>query len=186
MSSTECSSPRIERTGSRLRALGKIKSGLPHGNPSRRTTLLDELGGGHDRDDLNGGNGQQNCLAQHLTETRGRPVNPHLSKLSERLLFDRRKLRYVHICGRGFLIRRAAPDKKAPTVSSVKGLESVQEVCQGLQSLRSMSRMDASRRKANALRVRFSKSLARRRQRLSQAMVRSTIQRFGRTTNPLA
>jgi hypothetical protein len=65
-------------------------------------------------------------------------------------------------------------------------LESVQEVYQGLQSFRNMSRMDASRRKANALRLRFSKSLAKRRQRFSQAIVRSTIQRFGRTTNPLA
>jgi hypothetical protein len=54
------------------------------------------------------------------------------------------------------------------------------------KAFRNMSRMDASRRKANALRLRFSKSLARRRQRLSQAIMRSTLQRFGRTTNPLA
>jgi transposase InsO family protein len=33
--------------------------------------------------------------------------------------------------------------------------------------------------------LRHSQSLAKRRQRLSQAMVRSTIQRFGKTTNPL-
>jgi hypothetical protein len=39
---------------------------------------------------------------------------------------------------------------------------------------------------ARAVRFRFSQSLARRRQRLSQAIVRSTIQRFGRTTKPLA
>jgi hypothetical protein len=67
-----------------------------------------------------------------------------------------------------------------------RGLESVPKVYQGLQSFRNISRMEASRRKASALRLRFSKSLARRRQRLSQAIVRSTIQRFGRTTNPLA
>ena len=39
--------------------------------------------------------------------------------------------------------------------------------------------MDASLMKASALRLRFSQSLASRRQRLSQAMVRSTTQRLG-------
>ncbi len=38
---------------------------------------------------------------------------------------------------------------------------------------------------ANAFRLRHSQSLARRRQRLSHAMVRSTIQRLGRTTKLL-
>ena len=45
-----------------------------------------------------------------------------------------------------------------------------------------MRRIDARRKNASALRLRFSQSLASLRQRLSQAMVRSTIQRFGRTT----
>ena len=45
--------------------------------------------------------------------------------------------------------------------------------------------MEASLRKARALRLRFSQSLASRRQRFSQAMVRSTIQRLGSTTKPL-
>ena len=45
--------------------------------------------------------------------------------------------------------------------------------------------MDASLRKASALRLRFSQSLANRRQRFSQAMVRSTTQRLGCTTKPL-
>ena len=44
--------------------------------------------------------------------------------------------------------------------------------------------MDASLIKASALRLRFSQSLASRRQRLSQAMVRSTTQRLGWTTKP--
>ena len=44
--------------------------------------------------------------------------------------------------------------------------------------------MDASLMKASALRLRFSQSLASRRQRLSQAMVRSTPQRLGWTTKP--
>ena len=39
--------------------------------------------------------------------------------------------------------------------------------------------MEASLRKPSALRLRFSQSLASRRQRLSQAMERSTIQRLG-------
>ena len=51
---------------------------------------------------------------------------------------------------------------------------------QGLDALR------ASFKNARALRLRFSQSLARRRQRLSHAIVRSTIQRLGSCTNPLA
>jgi hypothetical protein len=65
-------------------------------------------------------------------------------------------------------------------------LESVSTLHQGLQSFRSMRRMEASFKNARALRLRFSQSLARRRQRLSHAMVRSTIQRLGNCTNPLA
>ena len=42
--------------------------------------------------------------------------------------------------------------------------------------------MEASLRKPSALRLRFSQSLASRRQRFSQAMERSTIQRRGSTT----
>ena len=44
--------------------------------------------------------------------------------------------------------------------------------------------MEARRRKASALWLRFSQSLASLRHRLSQAIVRSTNQRFGRTTKP--
>jgi hypothetical protein len=47
-----------------------------------------------------------------------------------------------------------------------------------------MRRIDARRKNASAFRLRFSQSLASRRQRLSQAMERSTIQRLGRTTEP--
>jgi hypothetical protein len=46
--------------------------------------------------------------------------------------------------------------------------------------------MEARRRKASALRLRHSQSLASLRQRPSQARVSSTIQRLGRTTKPLA
>src|SRR5215831_17226573 len=48
-----------------------------------------------------------------------------------------------------------------------------------------MRRIEASRRNASALRLRFSQSLASLRQRLSQAKVRSTTQQRGSTTNPL-
>ncbi len=65
-------------------------------------------------------------------------------------------------------------------------LESVREHQAGLQSFRSMRRIEARRKNASALRLRFSQSLASLRQRLSQAMVRSTIQRRGSTTNPFA
>src|SRR5262249_18243609 len=64
-------------------------------------------------------------------------------------------------------------------------LESVRKHQAGLQSFRSMRRIEASRRNASALRLRFSQSLASLRQRLSQAKVRSTTQRRGSTTNPL-
>ena len=63
--------------------------------------------------------------------------------------------------------------------------ESVRRLYKGLQSFRSMRRIEASLRKASALRLRFSQSLANRRQRLSQAMLRSTIQRLGWTMKPL-
>src|SRR5208282_4210819 len=65
-------------------------------------------------------------------------------------------------------------------------LESVREHHAGLQSFRSMRRMEARRRKASALRLRHSQSLASLRQRPSQAKVRSTIQRLGRVTKPFA
>src|SRR5258708_5031036 len=64
-------------------------------------------------------------------------------------------------------------------------LESVRRVQAGLQSFLSMRRIDARRKNASAFLLRFSQSLASRRQRLSHAMERSTIQRLGRTTNPL-
>ena len=47
-----------------------------------------------------------------------------------------------------------------------------------------VSRIEARCKNASALRLRFSQSLASLRHRLSQASVRSTIQRFGKTTNP--
>ncbi len=68
----------------------------------------------------------------------------------------------------------------ARTLESVRGLHA------GLQSLLSMRRIEARRKNARAFRLRFSQSLASLRHRLSQAKVRSTIQRLGKTTNPLA
>ena len=67
-----------------------------------------------------------------------------------------------------------------------RDLESVREHQAGLQSFRSMRRIDARRKNDSALRLRFSQSFASRRQRLSHAMVRSTTQRRGRMTKPLA
>jgi transposase len=64
--------------------------------------------------------------------------------------------------------------------------KAVRRLHEGLQSFLSMRRMDASRRKARALWLRFSQSLASRRHRPSQPMVRSTIHRMGSTTKPLA
>ena len=77
-----------------------------------------------------------------------------------------------------------ADDVTATLKLALEASESVRRLYVGLQSFRSMSRMDASLMKASALRLRFSQSLASRRQRLSQAMVRSTTQRLGWTTKP--
>src|SRR5207302_9391725 len=61
-------------------------------------------------------------------------------------------------------------------------------ICQTLSNYQRQPVWDieASFKKASALRLRFSQSLARRRQRLSHAIVRSTIQRLGSCTNPFA
>jgi Bacterial RNA polymerase, alpha chain C terminal domain len=67
-----------------------------------------------------------------------------------------------------------------------KTLESVRRDHAGLHSFLSMSLIEARRRNASAFRLRFSQSLARRLHRPSHANVRSTTQRFGRTTNPFA
>ncbi len=60
------------------------------------------------------------------------------------------------------------------------------KVYEGLQSLRNMRRMEAKRRNMRAVRMRFSQSFASLRQRLSQAIVRSTIQRLGSVTKAFA
>jgi len=65
-------------------------------------------------------------------------------------------------------------------------LESVRRDHAGLHSFLSMILIEARRRNASALRLRFSQSLARRLHRPSHANVRSTTHRFGRTTNPFA
>ena len=69
---------------------------------------------------------------------------------------------------------------------SAEVLESVRKHHDGLQSFRSMSLIEARRRKTSALRLRFSQSFARRRHLPSQANVRSTSHRRGRTSKPLA
>src|SRR4029077_19324320 len=68
---------------------------------------------------------------------------------------------------------------------AAKTSESVRRLHAGLQSFLSMRRIEARRKNASAFRLRFSQSYASLRQRLSQAMERSTIQRLGKTTNPL-
>src|ERR1700730_17370514 len=72
-----------------------------------------------------------------------------------------------------------------PLSRQIQQLESVRRLQAGLHSFLSMRRIEARRKNASAFRLRFSQSLASLRQRLSHAMVRSTIQRFGKTTNPL-
>ena len=89
---------------------------------------------------------------------------------------------------RAFIVRNGSikGDKAAvKAVGIFDTLESVRKHHAGLQSFRSMRRIEARRKKASAWRFRFSQSFASLRQRLSQAMVRSTIQRRGSTTNPV-
>src|ERR1035437_3797663 len=76
---------------------------------------------------------------------------------------------------------------RQPSVEFKLGcLESVPKVHYGLQSFLSMRRIEARRRKMRALRLRFSQSLASLRQRLNQAIERSTIHRLGKRTKPFA
>ena len=89
--------------------------------------------------------------------------------------------------------RRTDPHRMAPGNSFRRcvtpvdwRLKSVRRLHEGIQSFLSIRRMDARRMNASALWLRFSQSFASRRQRPSQPMVRSTIQRLGRTTKPLA
>ena len=77
------------------------------------------------------------------------------------------------------------PSNSTPSLPQRCPLESVREHHAGLHSFRSMRRMEARRRKARALWLRHSQSLASRRQRPSQAKVRSTIQRLGSATKPV-
>lgn len=77
-------------------------------------------------------------------------------------------------------------DKKTAQITTMpktKIIESVQEVW---PSFRSIRRTEARRKKAKAFRVRFSQSFASLLQRFSQAKVRSTTQRRGRISKPLA
>jgi hypothetical protein len=60
-------------------------------------------------------------------------------------------------------------------------IEPVRRVYAGLHSFLNMSLMEARRRKASALLLRFSQSFASLRHRPSQAKVRSTTHRLGRT-----
>ena len=90
---------------------------------------------------------------------------------------------------RMWVVKERRNELSRPTVEAlltVASLESVPKLQQGLQSFRNMRRMEASFKNARALQLRFSQSLARRRQRLSHAIVRSTIQRLGNCTNPFA
>ena len=68
-------------------------------------------------------------------------------------------------------------------IEEYEQLESIRDHIVFRQSFLTISRIEAHRRNASAFLSRHSQSLASRRQRLSQPMVRSTIQRLGRTTN---
>ena len=85
---------------------------------------------------------------------------------------------------KGARTRRLADRDFMDAFSRAKSL--TLKVHAGLQSLRNMRRMEAKRRNMRAVKLRFSQSLASFRQRLSQAMVRSTIQRLGNATKPFA
>ena len=103
--------------------------------------------------------------------------------LSSKLKLDRAPVR-LKLPGENlspFVIQTAASAFLIVCPHPCASLEAVRKHYVGLQSFRSMRRMDARGKKAKALRFRFSQSLANLRQRFSQAMVRSTIQRRGST-----
>src|SRR5664280_1354595 len=78
------------------------------------------------------------------------------------------------------------PITRAKRLRPYRSLESVRRDHTGLHSFLNMSLMEARRRNASALRLRFSQSLESRLHRPSHANVRSTTHRFGKTTKPLA
>jgi hypothetical protein len=89
---------------------------------------------------------------------------------------------------RGLLLpgERKSVEPIAAVTAPARVSESVRKDYEGLQSFRIISLMEASRKKASALILRFSQSFASLLHRLSHARVRSTIQRLGRTANPFA
>ena len=95
--------------------------------------------------------------------------------------FTKAKVSYDDLASRVIKLRDGAQK-----IGSLKDIESVRRDHAGLHSFLSMSLIEARRRNASAFRLRFSQSLARRLHRPSHANVRSTTQRFGRTTNPFA
>ena len=99
-------------------------------------------------------------------------------------LEDRLRVRQEALCHRFQHATNLFPRLAGRSVSRFL-LESVRRLQAGLHSFLSMRRIEARRKNASAFRLRVSQSLASLRQRLSHAIVRSTIQRFGKTTNPL-
>ncbi len=84
-------------------------------------------------------------------------------------------------------VRRAEAEEQLNKLENFKKLyESVRRVHAGLHSFLSMRRIEARRKNASPFRFRHSQSFASLRHRPSHAKVRSTTQRFGRTTNVLA
>ena len=118
------------------------------------------------------------------TEALAASILSLLNPGDEAVVFEPLYDSYVPMLRRAGAEVKLVPLKPPDWAVPQEALESVRRLYVGLQSFRSMSRMDASLMKASALRLRFSQSLASRRQRLSQAMVRSTTQRLGWTTKP--
>jgi hypothetical protein len=111
---------------------------------------------------------------------------------SFRLLVGKKRYKTVQECADEFIEYLKKPlftadleEQVSVMVGFIELLESVRKLQAGLQSFLSMRRIEARRKNESAFRLRFSQSLASLRQRLSHAMVRSTIQRLGKTTNPL-
>ena len=126
--------------------------------------------------ELGEANAHAGCVAAPVTDGSGKCVAAISVVAPEQRLREE---------NRSFLIEATKDAARRLSLRLGAPLESVRRLYEGLQSFRSMRRMEASLRNASAFRVRFSQSLANRRQRLSQAIVRSTIQRLGWTTKPL-
>ena len=95
---------------------------LLHGDQLRRVASFHQLGGGCAGHDADGRNRQEHLLADHLAQAGRGAADTHIGDFRKRILFDFGELACVDLHCAAFWRRRIAPDRKAPSASSVRGL----------------------------------------------------------------